>query len=143
VARHRFFYLLNLARHRVHKRADRLCQERLGVSGAQLGALFVVVERPGLRQREVADALGYNESAITALTHRMIDADLLERRPDPDDGRVSLVFATAHGNRVVARARPVLAELNARLTGDFCDAELDVAARFLEHAIASFSEEEP
>jgi DNA-binding MarR family transcriptional regulator len=142
MARRRFFYLLNLARHRVYKRADRLCQERLGVSGAQLGALFVVVERPGLRQREIAEALGYNESAITALTHRMIEAELLERRPDPNDGRVSLVFATGHGKRVVGRARPVLAELNARLTLGFGADELDVAARFLEHAIESFSEEE-
>src|SRR5690606_32396680 len=118
-----------------------ICQERLGVSGAQLGALFVVAERPGLRQRQLAEALGSNESAITALTNRMVDAELLERRPDPDDGRASLVFATAHGKRVIGRARPVLAELNERLMNGFSDDELDVAARFLENAIARFSEE--
>jgi DNA-binding MarR family transcriptional regulator len=141
VSRHRFFYLLNLARHRVHKRTDRICLERLGVSGAQLGALFVVAERPGLRQRELAATLGYNESAITSLTSRMIAAELLERRPDRDDARASLLSATSRGKRIVARARPLLAELNARLTEGFSEQELDTVARFLTHAIAQFSEE--
>ena len=141
MARHRFFYLLGMARHRVQKRADRICQERLGVSGAQLGALFVVVERPGSRQREVAEILGYNESAITALVGRMLQAELLERRADPSDGRASLLFATARGKRVATRARPLLAELNARLSEGFRDDEIDLVARFLERAIERFSEE--
>ncbi len=139
---HRFFYLLNLARHRVHKHTERVAQAELGVSAAQLGAVLVIAREPGLSQRELAATLGYNESAITALLRRMAEAELVERVPSPDDKRVLQIQLSARGRDVLTRAKPLLRKLNARLQRGFDEAELDAAARFLEVAIERFGPEE-
>ena len=142
MSRHRFFYLLSHARHRVHKHTDRICQQELGISVAQLGLLFVVTSQPGQQERTLASSLGYNESAITALLRRMEEAGLVERRPDPDDSRVKRIFATTHGEALAKKARPLLDEFNAKLDEGFTPEELDVAARFLAAAIERFGDEE-
>ena len=141
MARHRFFYLLNLARHRVHKHTDRVAQEELGVTNTQLGALFVIGSQPGISQRELARTLGINDSAITALVRRMSEAELLERVPSPDDARVMQIRASRRGARIIKRAKPLLARFNERLNEGFDEHELDVVARFLEAAIERFDQE--
>ena len=138
MAKHRFFYLMNMAGHRVFKHVDRVAQAELGVSAAQLGPLFVVARYPGSSQRELAAQLGYNESAITAQVRRLIEAELVERVPSPKDRRATKIELTAKGAEVVRRAQPLLARFNAMLMEGFEEAELDVAARFLEHAIEAF-----
>ncbi|MFK7987115.1 MAG: MarR family winged helix-turn-helix transcriptional regulator [Sandaracinaceae bacterium] len=139
--RHRFFYLLNLARHRVFKHADRVAQEELGLSAAQLGALTVIGARPGRSQRELAQTLGYNESAITALMRRMREAELIERTPSVADRRVRTIDLSPKGRELVRASKPLLGRLQARLTDGFTDDELDVVARFLGAARTRFSQD--
>ncbi|MBX3269692.1 MAG: MarR family transcriptional regulator [Sandaracinaceae bacterium] len=142
MAKHRFFYLLNLARHRVHKHVDRVVLEELGVSAAWLGALFVVERYPGATQRELARALGFNDSAITALLRKLIEAELVARAPSEEDARAVRVTLTRRGAALAKRGKPLLARFNATLMEGFEPAELDAAARFLEAAIERFGEEE-
>ena len=142
MARHRFFHLLSLARHRVAKVTDRVCQEELGIGGAQLAALVIIHARPGLRQRELAEALGYNESAVTAALKRMIEADLVVRAPSRADRRAREIRLTARGTAIVDEAQPLIAGFNERLQEGFAAAELDAAAAFLERAIERFDPEE-
>jgi len=142
VARHRFFYQLNLARHRVHKHIDKHAQRELGVSAAQMGLLFVIADAPGASQRRIAERLAYRESAITNQIKRLEEAGLVERVPSTEDKRALSVRLTARGEDVNRRARPLLGEWNARLMDGFSDDELDAAARFLAQAIERFGPEE-
>jgi len=142
VAKHRFFYLLNLSRHRVHKHIDQVAQRELGVSAAQMGLLFVIADEPGATQRRIAERLAYRESAITNQIKRLEEASLVERVPSAEDKRAMSVRLTARGEDVDRRARPLLAEWNARLMDGFSDEELDAAARFLSQAIERFGPEE-
>lgn len=137
--RHRFFYLLNLARHRVFKHADRLAQEELGLSAAQLGALTVIGAQPGRSQRQLAQTLGYNESAITALMRRMHEAELIVRTPSETDRRVMTIDLSTKGRALVTASKPMLRRLQARLTDGFTEDELDVVARFLANAQDRFA----
>lgn len=139
--RPRFFYLLNLARHRVHKHVDRVAQDELGVSAAWLGALFVIERHPGASQRELARALGFNESAITALLKKLIDAELVARDPSPDDARTMRLSLTRRGAALAKRGKPLLDRFNAMLMDGFSDEEIAAAARFLENAIERFGPE--
>lgn len=138
--RHRFFYLLNLARHRVFKHADRVAQEQLGLSAAQLGALTVIGARPGRSQRELARTLGYNESAITALMRRMSEAELIVRTSSEVDRRVMTIDLSEKGRALVSASKPLLGRFQARLTEGFTEDELDVVARFLANAQSRFAE---
>lgn len=61
----------------------------------------------------------------------MEEAGLVRRRPSPDDERATQLFATAEGLAKALAARPILARLNARLTQDFSERDIDTVARFL------------
>jgi len=133
----RLFYMMSLAQHRLMKTTDAAFKP-LGISGAQLGVLFLLEKRPGAMLKDVSDGLGINASAITALIGRMEDAGLVRRRPSDDDGRAVHMFATAEGLARIAAVKPVLARLNARLTADFSEREIATIARFLNAILDRF-----
>jgi len=59
------------------------------------------------RLTELAVQQGVSQPAMTQLVTRLQDADLAERRPDPDDGRVVLVHITEAGRTELARRRAI------------------------------------
>jgi DNA-binding MarR family transcriptional regulator len=61
----------------------------------------------------------------------MTSANLIRRRADPDDGRAWRLWLTPAGRAALAQSKAGLAEINARLTDGFTDAEIDVVARWL------------
>src|SRR5689334_1553608 len=92
----RLFWLLDRARTTLRTRLDVLVQERIGVSAAQIGAIFYLAttrgagdatESPGIRPGELASALGLTAAAATGLLDRMESAGLARRRTDARDGR--------------------------------------------------------
>ncbi len=133
----RLFHLMSLAQHRLTKATDAAFRP-IGISGAQLGVLFLLEKHPGAMLKEASDGLGINASAITALIGRMEDAGLVRRRPSDDDGRAVHMFATAEGLAKIAAVKPVLARLNARLTADFNEREIATIARFLNAILERF-----
>ena len=128
----RLLHLLSLAQHRLLKSADLAFKETLDISTTQLGVLFLLEKRPGALFKDVSDELGVNASAITALIARMEDAGLVQRQ------RSVHLFATANGLAKSAAARPILARLNARLTGGFSEREIATVARFLNAILQRF-----
>ena len=68
---------------------------------------------------------------ISGLVDRTVEAGLIEKRGDPEDGRAWRLWLTASGRRALVRAKAGAAELNARLMEGFSDAEIDVVARWL------------
>jgi DNA-binding MarR family transcriptional regulator len=135
---HRLIYKLSLAQHRLLKSADLAFKEAGGISTTQLGVLFFLQKSPGALLKDVSDALGVNASAITALIGRMEDGGLVRRQPSSHDQRAVQLFATTIGLAKAAAARPALARLNARLTGDFGEREIATVARFLDAIIERF-----
>jgi DNA-binding MarR family transcriptional regulator len=133
----RLFHLMALAQHRLAKTTDAAFKP-IGISGAQLGVLFLLEKKPGAMLKDVSDGLGINASAITALIGRMEDAGLVRRRPSDDDGRAVHLFATADGLAKIAAVKPVLARLNTRLTADFSEREIATIARFLDAILERF-----
>jgi DNA-binding MarR family transcriptional regulator len=134
----RLIYKLSLAQHRLLKSADLAFREAAGISTTQLGVLFFLQKSPGALPKDLSDALGVNASAITALIARMEDAGLVRRQPSRDDQRAIHLFATASGLARAAAARPILARLNTRLTGDFSERDIATVARFLDAILERF-----
>jgi len=76
--------------------------------------LHVSEAREGLRMTDLADAVLLTKSGLTSLVDRMEAAELVERRPDPQDrratrihltpvGRDKLAIASEHHRKVVRR----------------------------------------
>ena len=73
-----------------------------GLTLMQARALGFAACEP-LSQRALAERFGCDPSNVSVLVDRLVERALVERRPDPSDGRVKLVAATDAG-RVLAEA---------------------------------------
>src|SRR5262245_50630533 len=68
----------------------------------QLKVLICVVEGDGATSGQIARGLGVTLPTITGIVDRLADQDLVTRREDPDDRRVTRVLPTAHGRTLVS-----------------------------------------
>jgi DNA-binding MarR family transcriptional regulator len=127
---HRLVFLLNVA-HRRLQRWMAARKQNTGVTATQSGLLFILGKRDGALMGEAGAALDLGPPGISGLVDRMTAANLIERRADPDDGRAWRLWLTPAGRAAMAQSKAGLAEVNARLTEGFTDAEIDVVARWL------------
>jgi DNA-binding MarR family transcriptional regulator len=70
-----------------------------GLSPTRLSVLATVVRRGPLRITELARYEGLNPTMLSRVIAELLEAGLLRRVPDPDDGRAARVEATAAGRR--------------------------------------------
>ena len=130
-------FLLNVAQRRL-QRWMAVQADASGVTAAQSGLLFVLGQRDGVLMGEAGAALDLGPSGISGLVDRMVTANLIKRRADPDDGRAWRLWLTPTGRDAMARSKAGLSEVNARLTDGFSEAEIEVVARWLTSLQASF-----
>jgi DNA-binding MarR family transcriptional regulator len=87
--------------------------QRAGLTLAQARVLgFAAVKASSMK--EIAAQFGCDPSNLTAKVDRLIALGLVERRPDPDDGRVKLIAATPEGvaaSAALCHSRDWLAEV--------------------------------
>ena len=130
----RLIFLLNVAQ----RRLQRWLAGQGRVTAAQSGLLFALGRREGVLMGEAGAALDLGMPGISGLVDRMIEARLIEKRADPNDGRAWRLWLTPSGRKALARAKAGVADLNARLTDGFTDAEIDIVARWLTSLQAKF-----
>jgi DNA-binding MarR family transcriptional regulator len=126
----RFVFLLNVAQRRLQRWVAAQTQDT-GVTAVQSGLLLVLGQRDGVLMGEAGAALDLGPPGISGLVDRMIAAKLIQRRPDPEDGRAWRLWLTPAGRAALAETKAGLSEINARLTEGFTEAELDVVSRWL------------
>jgi DNA-binding MarR family transcriptional regulator len=126
----RLVFLLSVAQRRLQRWVAARTQDS-GVTAAQSGLLFILGQRDGVLIGEAGAALDLGPPGISGLVDRMTAANLIRRRADPDDGRAWRLWLTPTGRAALAQSKAGLAEINARLTDGFTEAEIDVVARWL------------
>lgn len=114
--RERLYHLLQTAAHRLKTRADRDSQGVAGVTAAQAAVMFVIARERATTQRRVAEQLRLNESAVTGMVGRLMEAGFVARTPSPTDGRAWTVTLTPAGEAALDRFRVNLDALNADIT---------------------------
>ncbi|WP_407729238.1 MarR family winged helix-turn-helix transcriptional regulator [Pseudomonas helleri] len=127
----RYIYLLNSAQKSLARHIERHVSNTAGISATQAGALFVIRAQDGALSGEVASALDIAPSAMTGLADRMVKSGLIDRRIDGQDKRSYRLWLTETGREAALLATTELAPLNATLTQDFTDKELEVVSRWL------------
>jgi DNA-binding MarR family transcriptional regulator len=86
--------------------ARRLRQEGgTGLSPSQTAALATLRRHGAMPPSELAEREQVKRPTAARLLGRLEEAGLVERRPNPADGRSSLVALTARGDEVLAEAR--------------------------------------
>lgn len=88
---------------------DRVIKEfgELDLRPAQFSVLLMLKHTPGLKQSEVAAALGIQRANFVALFDRLEQRGLAERRPYARDRRSYALHLTPEGEHLVARARAI------------------------------------
>lgn len=83
---------------RLHPAGDRL-------TSTQLATLSTIERRAPLRIGDLAAAEGISAATMTRVVAALEEHGLVERRPDPDDGRACQVLLSDHGSAEVERLR--------------------------------------
>jgi DNA-binding MarR family transcriptional regulator len=97
--------------------------------GSVLVPLF---EEDGLRMSEIALRARLSKQTMTTLVRLVEREGLVERRPDPDDGRATRVHLTARARRFEPAAERVLSELDAAARELLGERRLATTRRSLE-----------
>ncbi|MCZ8522131.1 MULTISPECIES: MarR family winged helix-turn-helix transcriptional regulator [Paenibacillus] len=98
--------VMRLYKHRVHAHI-----QDFEVHAGQPPLLTHLAEQDGQRQHELADKLRVKPATLTVMINRMAKVGLLERRPDPQDQRISRVYLTEKGRLAHAAVREALREM--------------------------------
>jgi len=143
VAWHR---MLQVSR-RVLRELDALLDERHRIGVNEFDVLITLdnAERRRLRMTDLAEAVMLSSGGLTRLVGRLESRELVERVPDPDDGRAFYAALTRAGSRRLAQARVTHDAVIHDLLGSMLDeAELGALAETLGRVLApSASTERP
>jgi DNA-binding MarR family transcriptional regulator len=137
-----FTAMVTVAR-QVHATGQRWTASASDLTTAEAAAMRVVAREGSCRPGGVAHQLGVGPSAVSRLVAGLADRGLVERRPDPADGRAELLELTDLGRKTMqARREAYLERLRCRFAGWELD-RLDVAADLLEELGALLASEPP
>ena len=85
--------------------------------------LLAVWDTPGLRQGALAELLGVEPPTVTRMAQRLERGGMIERRPDPADGRGQLVFPTPRSRLLENAVRRAWSSLDELLVGALGDTD--------------------
>jgi DNA-binding MarR family transcriptional regulator len=111
----------------------------LGLTQAQWRALVHLSRNEGLNQVTLADLLDVQPITVARLIDKLVAADLVERRPDPNDRRALRLFLTAQAAPVLDRIWEIADETYATVLGGLSPEECDALARMLTRVRANLT----
>src|SRR5215204_6344568 len=95
---------LRIALARIARLLDRQSRGQ-ELTGTQASVLGTVARRGPLRISELAEREGINPTMLSRIVGKLEQALLLQRRPDPEDGRAARVQVTEAGAELNRRQR--------------------------------------
>jgi DNA-binding MarR family transcriptional regulator len=110
------------------------------VKPAYLGALFVLWKEDGVKVVELGRRSGLETSSMTGLIDRMERDGLLERRDDPSDRRVQLIYLTQKGRDVMQPALAAVDQVLADVFEGIPQEDLSKATDVLKRVLANAHE---
>jgi DNA-binding MarR family transcriptional regulator len=110
-------------------RARRVIAERAAVVHADLSGpsyllLAHLLEHGPMRSSCLVETFGVDKGAISRHVHQLLDLGLVERRPDPDDGRARLIAVSDAAQEAMAELRGQRRKLLADRLADWTEDDL-------------------
>lgn len=93
-----------------------------------------------VRQTELIEVLDSDSPTMTRMVQRLEKAGLVERVPDPTDGRASLVAPTAASEELRSRIEQMWHDLEVATVGDLTEAEVAPLLEGLARVEANLAE---
>lgn len=129
-------YMTNWAARLFARAIDRRLKG-LGVSSGQMPVFFALGNGAALSQKELATTASIEQPTMAATLSRMERDGLIERAPDPRDGRSQRVSLTAAAAGKAALVREAAMAINAVAMQDLSEDERKLFMDLLARIIAS------
>ena len=123
---------------------ERDAKSELKLTLPQAHALHALRAAGQLRMQELAMCLGLAQSTVTRLVAPLKRMGLLDRRPDPRDGRATCAFLTEQGAEMADRIDRADGDLYEDILGRLPEtrrAEVVAAIALLHETVADFGED--
>lgn len=121
-----FLEILKLHHYRTH-----ILLDEIGIYPGQPPMLFILSKKDGRSQKELADILNIKPATITVMLRRMEKAELVERRQDNEDQRISRVYLTEKGRKICNKAHEIMQDLEKECFDNFTEEEKVILRRLL------------
>ncbi len=103
----------------------------IGLYAGQEMFLFQLWEQDGLSQSQLVERMCVQPATISKMLDRMEHTGLVQRRPDPEDSRVSRVYLTEQSRELQGKVDSVWETLEARLVAGLSMEERILLRRLL------------
>ena len=137
-AKLRLYWRLQLAAHFTKKVADREVLATANITTAQTGVLSVIANGSNVSQKNVAIALGLNESAVTAMVRRLVTLNYIKISQSSTDARARVLTLTEAGKEVQKNVRAPFKKINEKIEATLNPAEIARLADYLERLSSAF-----
>ncbi|MCY6958085.1 MarR family winged helix-turn-helix transcriptional regulator [Clostridium brassicae] len=134
---HTFIQVIRLHYHRTH-----MLLEKIGIYPGQPPMLMALYHNDGQSQRELADKLKIKPSTITVMLRRMEKAELVGRRLDTEDQRVSRVYLTQQGKEICEKVKEIIKIIDSECFNGFTIEEKVLLRRLFIQMKDNLSKEE-
>jgi DNA-binding MarR family transcriptional regulator len=120
--------------------------EAHGLGAASFSVLVTLArigDERGVSQRRLMDELGLTSGTISVRMDRLVEEGLVERRPDPESRRNTLISLTDRGRELFERVVPAHLANERRLLAALDDDERELLAGLLRKLLAEFEGSRP
>lgn len=100
-------------------------QEGYNVTCDQWIALIHLWEQDGLTQQALADRVGRSKVAVFNILKRLEKLGLVERHPDPIDGRTKRVYLSSEGRKIQPSLIPIAKQNVINISKDISNEEIE------------------
>lgn len=115
----------------------------LGVSRAQWQVMFALSRLEGINQAGLAEELDVETITVGRMVDRLAEADLVERRPDPQDRRVWRLHLRPRAHPILDALRVVGADVMSVTLAGLSDAEQAQLAALLLRVRGNLTQSPP
>jgi len=122
---------------RLHKHQMMRALATRGIHPGQAFCLRVVAANDGVTQRDLAGSLHLARPTVTKMVQALERSGAVERRPDPDDRRLTRVYLTDGGRELAVEMHGVAADYINATIGTLAEDDRRELARLLEELGAS------
>jgi len=130
--------LVRRVRRIIGVRARAVHPELQGVSYLMLGYL---VQHGPLRASALCSVFDMDKGAVSRHIQHLLDLDLVDRTPDPDDGRATLISVSEEGTRRLGDVAEHRRRLLAERLGDWSAADLEELGVLLSRYNAALADD--
>jgi DNA-binding MarR family transcriptional regulator len=115
--------------------------ERLGVNVTDMECLGLVFNKGLAAPSELARYTGLSSGATTAMLDRLENSGLIERKPNPNDRRGTIITLAKAGTEKVAPWFTSVRQAQDKLVSSYSEKELQLILNFFERSTGMWEEE--